>query len=84
MVMAGDRDSMLEFGSWLETRFIFVKTLFIRVKTLPGFRLVLVVFVQSHCTVPMGVTTIHFGGDVSPPILEKYQSVPPNNRPIIL
>ncbi len=36
MVMAGDRDSMLEFGSWLETRFIFVKTLFIKVKTLPG------------------------------------------------
>ncbi len=32
----------------------------------------------------MGVTTIYFGGDVSPRILEKYQSVPPNNRPIIL
>ncbi len=32
----------------------------------------------------MGVTTIYFEGDVSPPILEKYQSVPPNNRPIIL
>ncbi len=32
----------------------------------------------------MGVTTIYFGGDMSPPMLEKYQSVPPNNRPIIL
>ncbi len=32
----------------------------------------------------MGVTTIYFGGDVPPPILEKYQSVPPNNWPIIL
>ncbi len=32
----------------------------------------------------MGVTIIYFGGDVSPRILEKYQSVPPNNRPIIL
>ncbi len=32
----------------------------------------------------MGVTTIYFGGDVPPPILEKYQSVPPNNRPIVL
>ncbi len=34
--------------------------------------------------ITMGVTTIYFGGDVSPPMLEKYQSVPPNNRPIIL
>ncbi len=37
-----------------------------------------------HFILSMGVTTIHFGGDVSPPILEKYQSAPPNNRPIIL
>ncbi len=36
------------------------------------------------CPIDMGVTTIYFEGDVSPPILEKYQSVPPNNRPIIL
>ncbi len=36
------------------------------------------------CGSAMGVTTIYFGGDVSPPMLEKYQSVPPNNRPIIL
>ncbi len=31
----------------------------------------------------MGVTTIYFGGG-RVPMLEKYQSVPPNNRPIIL
>ncbi len=32
----------------------------------------------------MGVTTITLGGTCPPPIVEKYQSVPPNNRPIIL
>ncbi len=40
--------------------------------------------IQNMCATHMGVTTIYFGGDVSPPMLEKYQSVPPNNRPIIL